>query len=95
MTAIKNAQLAQSPLILLAGASATVLRGRGSLQDIDQIKLVSPHVKAAFSLKRVRDIAATIKQGFAIAASRVPGPVFIECPLDLLYPEALVREWYS
>ena len=36
ITAIKNAQMAQSPLVLIGGATATVLRGRGSLQDIDQ-----------------------------------------------------------
>jgi acetolactate synthase-1/2/3 large subunit len=25
----------------------------------------------------------------------VPGPVFVECPVDLLYDEALVRQWYA
>ena len=29
ITAIKNAQLAQSPLILIGGAAATLLRGKG------------------------------------------------------------------
>src|SRR5882762_6661239 len=37
ITALKNAQLAQSPLVLLGGATATLLRGRGALQDIDQM----------------------------------------------------------
>src|SRR5574341_1293436 len=36
VTAVKNAQLAQSPVIVLGGATATILKGRGSLQDIDQ-----------------------------------------------------------
>ena len=44
LTAVKNAQMAQSPLVLLGGASATVLRGRGSLQDIDQMAVIKPHV---------------------------------------------------
>ena len=35
VTAVKNAQEAQQPIIVLGGATATVLRGRGSLQDID------------------------------------------------------------
>ena len=30
ITAIKNAYLAQSPLVLLGGAAATILKGRGS-----------------------------------------------------------------
>ena len=27
--------------------------------------------------------------------SGTPGPVFVECPVDLLYPESIVREWYA
>src|SRR5215470_13149707 len=40
ITAVKNAQLAQSPVVVLGGATATILRGRGSLQDIDQMALM-------------------------------------------------------
>lgn len=32
ITAVKNAQMAESPLVLIAGAAATVLKGRGALQ---------------------------------------------------------------
>lgn len=37
VTAIKNAQMAESPVILLGGAAASLLKGRGALQDIDQL----------------------------------------------------------
>ena len=37
ITAVKNAQMAQSPVLILGGAAATLLQGRGALQDIDQI----------------------------------------------------------
>lgn len=37
ITAVKNAQMAESPLILLGGAAATLLKGKGALQDIDQL----------------------------------------------------------
>ena len=40
ITAIKNAQMAQSPILLLGGSTATLLKGRGALQDIDQMSLV-------------------------------------------------------
>src|SRR5512136_1636335 len=40
LTALQNARLAQSPVVLLGGATATVLRGRGALQDIDQLALL-------------------------------------------------------
>jgi acetolactate synthase-1/2/3 large subunit len=95
ITAIKNAQLAQSPVVLLGGATATALKGRGALQDIDQMALFKPHVKWAKTVSRVRDLAPTLARAFLIAQSEVPGPVFVECPVDLLYEEAIVREWYG
>lgn len=95
ITAIKNAQLAQSPVVLLGGAAATVLKGRGALQDIDQMALFKPHVKWARAVTRVRDLAPALSKAFQIAQSGVPGPVFVECPVDLLYDEAVIREWYA
>jgi thiamine pyrophosphate-dependent acetolactate synthase large subunit-like protein len=95
ITAIKNAQLAQSPLILLGGATATVLRNRGALQDIDQLALFTPHVKWAVSIKRVRDLVPVLEKAFRVAMEGVPGPVFVEVPVDLLYGEETVREFYG
>ncbi len=95
ITAIKNAQLAQSPLVLLGGATATALKGRGALQDIDQMALIKPHVKWAKAVRTVKDLAPSLARAFAIAKSGVPGPVFVECPVDLLYDEATVRDWYG
>jgi acetolactate synthase-1/2/3 large subunit len=94
ITALKNAQLAQSPVILLGGAAPTALQGRGALQDIDQRPLVQPHVKAFLKMRRVRDLGPAVAEAFALARAGVPGPVFIECPVDLLYDEATIRQWY-
>jgi acetolactate synthase-1/2/3 large subunit len=95
ITALKNAQLAQSPVILLGGAAPTALQGRGALQDIDQRPLVAPHVKAFLKMQRVRDLGPAVAEAFALASAGVPGPVFIECPVDLLYDEASIRQWYA
>ncbi|MBW8874042.1 MAG: thiamine pyrophosphate-binding protein [Acidobacteria bacterium] len=95
ITAIKNAQLAQSGVVLLGGAAATLLKGRGALQDIDQQALFAPHVKWAASAAAVRDLVPMLERAFAVARAGVPGPVFLECPVDLLYDEALVRQWYG
>ncbi len=94
ITAVKNAQLAQSPLLLIGGATATVLKGRGALQDIDQMALVRPHVKWAARATRVGHLRPSIDRAMREASTGVPGPVFLECPVDLLYPEALVRQWH-
>jgi acetolactate synthase-1/2/3 large subunit len=95
VTALKNAQLAQSPVILLGGAAPTALQGRGALQDIDQRPLVAPHVKLFRKIRRVRDLGPAVEEAFAVAREGVPGPVFIECPVDLLYDEASIRQWYA
>jgi len=95
VTALKNAALAQSPVVLVGGAAPTVLKGRGALQDIDQTNLLRSVVKQTFNLKRNCDILPVLESAFATAAGGVPGPVFVECPIDLLYPEDLVRQWYG
>jgi thiamine pyrophosphate-dependent acetolactate synthase large subunit-like protein len=95
ITALKNAQLAQSPLLLLGGAAPTALQGRGALQDIDQRPLVEPHVKRFIKIRRVRDLGPAVAEAMELAQSGVPGPVFIECPVDLLYDEASIRGWYA
>lgn len=95
VTAVKNAQIAQSPVILLGGAAATVLKGRGSLQDIDQMALLRPNVKWAATARRVADLIPLLERAFREAQSGVPGPVFLECPIDLLYGEAEVRQLYG
>ncbi|RJP81264.1 MAG: thiamine pyrophosphate-binding protein [Desulfobacteraceae bacterium] len=95
ITALKNAQMAQSPLILLGGAAATITRGRGSLQDIDQMAVLKSIVKAGLAIRRNCDILPVMERAFQEARSGIPGPVFVECPIDLLYEESLVRAWYS
>ncbi|MBX2797699.1 MAG: thiamine pyrophosphate-binding protein [Myxococcales bacterium] len=92
ITAIKNAQLAQSPLVLIGGATATILRGRGSLQDIDQTALMKPHVKWMARPTRLRDVIPVMERAMHEAASGVPGPVFVELAVNLLYGEDMVRE---
>ena len=95
ITALKNAQLAQSPVLLIGGAAPTALQGRGALQDIDQRALIAPHVKHVARVRKVRDLGSAVEEGLRRAMSGVPGPVFVECPVDLLYDEALIRQWYA
>ena len=94
LTALKNAQLAQSPVVVLGGAAPTALQGRGALQDINQGPVVAPHVKLVKRVRRIRDLTPAVEQAFAVARDGVPGPAFVECPVDLLYDEASVRTWY-
>lgn len=85
ITALKNAQMAESAVLLLGGGSPTLLKGSGALQDIDQMVLVSPICKYSARIKRIRDIVPTIRKAIHIAQSGTPGPVFVELPIDTLY----------
>src|SRR5262247_4631851 len=60
ITAVKNAQMAQSPVLLFGGATATILKGRGSLQDIDQLSILSPITKWATRVSTLKSLGPTV-----------------------------------
>ncbi|KRZ06933.1 Acetolactate synthase-like protein, partial [Trichinella zimbabwensis] len=80
IVALKNAQMAESSVLLLAGASPTLLKGRGPLQDMDQIALVKSICKCAVTVTRVKDISKKLR------------PVFVELPVEVLYPFDIVKK---
>ncbi|NWU53094.1 ILVBL protein, partial [Dromas ardeola] len=92
VTAIKNAQMAESPLLLIGGAAATLQKGRGALQDIDQLSLFKTLCKTCVSVHAVRDIVPALRKAIVTAQSGTPGPVFVELPIDVLYPFHVVEK---
>eukprot|EP00756_Hemistasia_phaeocysticola_P020658 Hpha_TRINITY_DN15730_c3_g10::TRINITY_DN15730_c3_g10_i1::g.38099::m.38099/K11259/ILVBL; acetolactate synthase-like protein len=91
VTAVKNCQLAQSPIVVIGGAAATLLKGRGSLQDVDQLSVFRSICKWSASCSKVRDVGPIMREAMRRAREGVPGPVFVEFPIDTLYPISLVR----
>ena len=61
VTAMKNAQMAGSPLLVIGGAAATMLKGRGALQDIPQRPIMETVCKKTYTVTTVRDIIPTLK----------------------------------
>lgn len=95
ITAIKNAQMAESPIVVLAGSAATLLKGRGSLQDIDQLSLLKTATKKCLTVDCVRDIVPALREAFRLSQVDVPGPVFVELPVDILYPYHITSEQFN
>ncbi|MBP2648647.1 MAG: thiamine pyrophosphate enzyme-like binding protein [Gemmatimonadetes bacterium] len=95
ITALQNARLSHSAIVVMIGAVPTLLRGRGALQDVDQAAAARPFVKQFTRVERRRDLAPAVTRALCTAVMGAPGPVVVECPVDVLYPDALVREWYS
>ncbi|KAG4085137.1 thiamine diphosphate-binding protein [Neocallimastix lanati (nom. inval.)] len=92
ITAVENAHLAESPLLLISGAAPLVQHNRGALQDIDHAGLMKTVCKYSKKVLAVRDIVPEIKKAMKIALSGVPGPVFLEIPYDVLYSYEHVKQ---
>ena len=92
VTAVKNAQMAESPIIVIGGASASLLKDRGALQDIDQYSLFRSITKKQFMISKVRDIVPLMRKAFQVAQSDTPGPVYVELPIDVLYQYSIVAK---
>lgn len=84
VTAIANAQRAQVPLVCIGGAGPRALTDMGSLQDMDHVALMRSITKWSVQVPETRRIAEYVDSAFRIAQANVPGPVFLEMPLDLL-----------
>lgn len=84
VTAMANAQRAGVPMICIGGAGPRSLADMGSLQDIDSVRLMTPVSKWAVQIPEIRRIKEYVDSAFRIAQAGVPGPVYLEAPLDLL-----------
>ena len=84
VTAVANAQRAGIPLVCIGGAGPKLLCDMGSLQDMDHVTLMRPITKWSVQVPETRRIPEYIDAAFRVAQAGVPGPVFLEMPLDLL-----------
>ncbi|OGL20560.1 MAG: hypothetical protein A3F92_06130 [Candidatus Rokubacteria bacterium RIFCSPLOWO2_12_FULL_71_22] len=84
VTGVANAHAARSPLLLIGGAAPLGLRGLGALQETEQVALLRPITKGAWSVAETRQIPEVLTTAIRTALTGRPGPVFVEIPVDLL-----------
>jgi len=60
-------------VFIVGGAAAGMLKGRGALQDIDQMSLFRTVCKYCVSVTSVRDIIPSLKYAIQEAQSGTPG----------------------
>ena len=84
VTGVANAHAARSPLLLIGGGSPLGLKGRGALQEMDQVSLLRPITKGAWAVPEPRLIPEYLARAVDVALSGQPGPVFVEIAVDLL-----------
>jgi acetolactate synthase-1/2/3 large subunit len=95
VTALANAQRAGVPMVCIGGAGPAMLTDRGSLQDMNHIDLVKSITKASYRVLQTDRLAEYVSMAFRVALAGVPGPVYLEMPLDVLMNFADVDDFPS
>lgn len=84
VTGIANAFQAPSPMIIVGGNAGISDHLRGGLQDFDSATFLRPITKFSEQVKRTDRIADYVSIAFRHAMSGVPGPVYLEMPIDVV-----------
>lgn len=83
VTGIATAYYDSIPLVVISGQVATAFIGQDAFQEVDTVGVTRPCVKHNFLVRDVRELAATLKKAFYLAASGRPGPVVVDIPKDV------------
>jgi acetolactate synthase-1/2/3 large subunit len=83
VTGIASAFMDSIPIVVISGQVPTHLIGNDAFQEVDIVGITRPCTKHNYLVKRVEDLAQTVKQAFHIARSGRPGPVLIDLPKDI------------
>jgi acetolactate synthase-1/2/3 large subunit len=102
VTAIADAFMDSTPMVILTGQVPTHLIGNDAFQEADVVGITRPCTKYNILVKDVADLAQTIKEAFYIASSGRPGPVLVDIPKDVFqaktefrYPDKVSLRSYS
>jgi acetolactate synthase-1/2/3 large subunit len=87
VTGIANAWRANSPILVIGGQGPFANLRRGSLQEMDHIGVVRPITKYADAIYQTHRIPEYIELAIRHAVSGVPGPAYLEIPMDIFMGE--------
>ncbi|MES9940747.1 MAG: acetolactate synthase 3 large subunit [Candidatus Thiodiazotropha sp. 6PLUC2] len=86
VTGVATAFMDSIPMVVLTGQVPTPVIGSDAFQEVDTVGITRPCVKHNFLVKRLEDLAETIKKAFYIATTGRPGPVVVDIPKDITDP---------
>lgn len=84
VTGVANAWRANSPILIIGGQGPFANLGRGSLQEMDHVALMRPITKWAGACYDTARIPEYIDIAVRHAITGIPGPAFLEIPMDIL-----------
>ncbi len=84
VTGIANAYADSIPIVILTGQVPTHMIGKDAFQEVDITGITRPCSKHNFLVRKIEDLARTIREAFYIAQRGRPGPVLVDIPKDIL-----------
>ena len=84
VTAVANAFQAGSPMLVIGGRSPVNSFEKGTLQELDHIAFMKPITKWARTVFETKRLPEYVSIAYRNALAGRPGPVFLECPIDIL-----------
>ena len=88
VTGIANAWRANSPILVFGGQGPFDNLRRGSLQEMDHLGVVKPITKYCDAVFQTKRIPEYIELAIRHAVSGIPGPAYLEIPMDIFMGQA-------
>jgi len=83
VTGIATAYMDSVPMVAITGNVPNSLIGRDSFQEVYIAGITMPITKHNFVVRKIEDLAPTLRKAFKIAISGRPGPVLVDIPKDI------------
>lgn len=83
VTGIATAYMDSVPMVAITGNVGNSLIGRDSFQEVYIAGITMPITKHNFVVRKIEDLAPTLRSAFKIAISGRPGPVLVDIPKDI------------
>ena len=83
VTGIATAYMDSVPMVAFTGNVATTMLGKDSFQEAYIAGITMPITKHNYTVRRVEDLADTMRAAFRIAQSGRKGPVLVDIPKDI------------
>ena len=83
VTGIATAYMDSVPMVAITGNVGTTLIGKDSFQEVYIAGITMPITKHNFVVRRVEELADTLRNAFRIAQTGRPGPVLVDIPKDV------------
>ena len=83
VTGIATAYMDSVPMVAITGNVSVDLIGKDSFQEVYISGITMPITKHNFTVRKIEDLADTLRHAFEIAQSGRPGPVLVDIPKDI------------